>query len=234
MTNIDISALEKALSSKGRQPKKDLSPKPGLSKRALLDEAIKLAEDVNSIYSRNLRTRHAGESYSIQYGDLHSGGYRRTDKIEDIPCQVFEQLVANGRRLLKDYHGMIDQVIQLNPELALEANLEGQTGSDVLRFAYDRRIEQIGKLLSSRVVSPEVSLSLQFKDLVIKAPLGKEFEISIDYWIGRSVTVGGVSLYSRKRDDMIRLAQFLTYFEQVETEINRQLDTIEIKKEVTR
>lgn len=232
MTEFNISALEQALSSKGRQPKKDL-PKLGLSKRELLDEAIKLAEDVRSIYSRNLRTRHAGKSYYIQYGNLHSGRYRE-DKIEDIPRQAFEQLVANGRRLLKDYYGMIDHVTQLNPELALEANLEGQTGSDVLKFAYGRRIEQIDKLLSSRVVSPEVSLFLRFKDLMVKPPLGKEFEISIDYWTGRSATVGGIDLYSRKRDDMMRLAQFLTYFEQVLDEINRQLDEIEIKKEVTR
>ena len=230
--DIDLSELEKALSFKGRQHKEKVSPiKPGLSKQQLLDEAVKLASDVNHIYSRRLSTRVAGKSYYIDSGDLYQGGYRRQS--EDVPLQVFEQLVANGKRLLKDYHEITEQVIQMNPGLALEANLEGKTGSKVLQFAYDRRINQIGALLNSRVSSPTVDLFLRFAKLVVKAPLGKEFEVYVDWW-GGAPSLRGVSLYDKNKNGMARLAHFITYFEQVESGIKRQLDTIEIKKEVAK
>lgn len=231
METFDLSSLEKALSPKGRQSKKDLSPKPGLSKQELLDEAKRLAEDVNSIYSRPLRTRHAGDSYYIQYGDLHGSGSRW--EIKDVPRQALEQLVVNGRRLLKDYYQMIEEVTQLNPELALEANLEGKTRGNILSFTYHRRIKQLEELLNSRVESPEVGLRLSFGGLVVKPPSGNGFEISVDWWVGRQAIVSGVFLNPRHKDDMIRLNHFLTYFEQVLDGVNRQLGKIKIKKEVT-
>lgn len=227
---FNLAALEKALSPKGRQPRQNLTPTSSLSKQALLDEAINLASDVQAIYSRDLRTRHAGVSYRIR-NRFVSAGYYHALKIEDVPRQVLQRLVTNGRRLCKNYYQIIDRVVQLNPGLALEANLEGKTGYDVMRFVYDRRLDQIGTLLHSRILSPEVNLLLTFRALKVQPPLGEGFEISIDWAMRGQPLVSGVSLSARTETEMIRLVQFLTYFEQVTNEMNRQLNTIVIRKE---
>lgn len=231
MESFDIAALEKALSTKGRHPKEDVSIKPGASNQQLLNEAIRLGEDVQRIYSRDLSTRVAGESYSIEYGNLYQGN-SRWDKTEGIPRRVFEQLIKNGKRLLKDHFKTVEQVIQLNPGLALEANLEGKTGSKVLQFAYDRRVEQINALLESRVSALSgMRLYLEFK-IEMQPPGGEPFGISISHWNSRYPSVSGIEVNANNAENRVRLVCFITHFEQVEREINRQLDMIEIRKEM--
>ncbi len=233
MTNFDLEALEKALSSKERKPRQDLSLKSALSKRDLWNEAVRLADEMDTIYGRKLRTRHHGDSYYIYSGSLVRNGFRHND-IDDVPRPVFEKLVANGRRALKDYHDMVHKLIIENPEIALEANLEGKTGSGVLNFAYNKRMEQIDITFRSRVMCPTGNIYLNLP-ITLKTPLGEEFVISVNWWsYRRHPSVNGIERYPKKPQEMVKLVHFLTYFEQVVREINRQLDEIEIRKEVKR
>jgi len=233
MTNFDLEALEKALSSKARKPRQDLSLKSALSKRDLWNEAVRLADEMYTIYNRKLRTRHQGDSYYIYSGRLIKNDYRHDD-INNVPRPVFEKLIANGRRVLKDYHDMVNKLVMENPDVALEANLEGKTGNDVLKFAYNKRIEQIDNIFRSRVVCPTCNLYLNLP-VTLRPPLGEEFRISVNWWSYRRYpSVNGIELYPKKPQEMAKLVHFLTYFEQVEREINRQLDEIEIRKEVSR
>jgi hypothetical protein len=235
MTEFDLEALEKALGSKGRKPRQGLSLKQPRSKQELYEEAKRLAKEYDDVYSKYLYTRHKGDSYWIMHGELRRDRYYRVDDIDKVPIQVFEQLVANGRRRLKDYHEMLNRVIQENPEIALEANLEGKTNSELLRFAYRKRLDQIDEVITRRVKTPQVAMYLSF-NIWLEPPLGQHFTISVNWWSYRvrSVTVSGVELYPKKPNEMAKLVHFLTYFEQVIEQVNQQLDEIEIKKEVAK
>jgi len=226
--DFDLDALEKALSSKGRKPRQDLSLKSALTKRELWNEAVKLADEMYTVYNRKLRTRCQGDSYYIYSGRLIKNEYICND-IDNVPRPVFEKLVANGRRVLKDYHDMVNKLVMENPEIALEANLEGKTGNDVLRFVYSKRIKQIDNIFRSRVVCPTVGV--HFNLLIgLKLPLSDKFSITVNWWSYRRYpSISGIELRAKKPQEMAKLVHFLTYFEQVEREINRQLDEIEIK-----
>jgi len=231
--DFDLDALEKALSSKSRKPRQGLSLSPALSKRELWNEAVKLADEMYAVYYRKLRTRHQGDSYYIYSGRLIRNEYICND-IDNVPRPVFEKLVTNGKRTLKDYHDMVNKLVVENPEVALEASLEGKTGSNILRFAYKKRIEQIDSIVRNRVICPTAILYFNLP-VRLKPPLGEEFSISVHWYsYQRCPMVSGIELCAKKPQEMARLVHFLTYFEQVEREINRQLDEIEIKKEVTK
>jgi len=180
MTNFDLEALEKALSSRERKPRQDLSLKSALSKRDLWNEAVRLADEMYAIYNRKLRTRHRGDSYYIYSGRLIMNDYRHDD-IDNVPRPVFEKLIANGRRVLKGYHDMVNKLVMENPELALEANLEGKTGSDVVKWAYNKRINQIDNIFRKRVVCPTAGAYFNLP-IRLKTPLGGEFMISVNWW----------------------------------------------------
>lgn len=231
MTEFDLSTLERALSSKGRKPRQDLSLKPALSKRELWDEALRLGREMDHIYSRNLWVRCQGATYRVRYGELLTGCYKRVD-IDEAHYEVLERLVANGRKRLKNYHDMVNQVIQECPVLALEANLEGHSGSTVLEFIYDKRLEQILTVLHQRISSPKETLFINLS-IMMRPPLGTEFAVAIKGWLNRSsVIVEGIELRAKTPAEIAKLVHFLTYFEQVIDGMNRQIDNIEIKKEV--
>lgn len=230
MQEFDLAALEKALFTKSRKPRQDFTLKPGLSKQALYDEAKRLAKEYYGIYRKNLGTRHRGQSYMIVYGQLRQGRYSQIGDIEQVPTAVFEKLVVNGRFHMKSYHDASNTVIMQNPEIALEANLEGKTNNEVLNFVYGKRLKQIEQLLTQRVSSPEAVMHLNF-DITMKPLLGQPFLVTVSHWTTRSARVDGIESYPKSEVEMVKLVHFLTHFEQVVDELNRQLDKVEIRKE---
>jgi hypothetical protein len=231
MTEFDLDALEKALSSKSRQPRQSLSLGPAKSKQELFDEAKKLASELYSVYHKTLRTRYRGDSYCVRYWE---GSLRRNDiklnDISNVPIQVFENLVSNGRRYLKDYHNMVNTLVTQSPELALEANLEGKTGTEVLQYVYSKRLDELDKIIRSRILSPEAELYIHC-DMWFESST-PQFKLTISGWLHRSgsVSVSGVELHPKKPEDMAKLFCFLNHFDDVVKELKRQIDAIKINK----
>jgi hypothetical protein len=229
MTEFNLDALEKALSSKSRQPRQSLSLGPAKSKQELFDEAKKLASELWNVYNKKLRTRYRGDSYYIPYWD---GSLRRNDNgvddIRNIPIQVFENLVNNGRRLLKDYHNMVNTLVMQSPELALEANLEGRSGTEILSYIYSKRLDELDRIIRSRILSPEADVYVKC-DMWFESSI-PQFRVTVSGWVhqSRGVSVSGVELHPKRPEDMAKLLYFLSHFDGVVDQLNKQIDKIKI------
>jgi hypothetical protein len=229
MTELDLSALEKALSSKSRQPRQSLSSSTPKSKHELFDEAKKLACELHEVYHKKLGTRYQGDSYYVAYWD--SSLRRNNDPVGDItnvPIQVFKNLVNNGIRWLKDYHNMLNILVTQFPELALEANLEGKSGSELINYIYFKRIGELERIIRSRILSPE-------GDILVKCDVWFEnsvpqFHVSVSGWLhqSRGVSISGIEQRPQHPEDMAKLLYFLGHFNEVADQINKQIDKITI------
>lgn len=226
---FNLGALERALTTKERKPKLKLKP---YSREELLSQVKRMAEELDKLSMRNLSTRYDDSSWKY-VGRFYQDGYRKED--DEAPLQVLERLVVNGQKRLKPYHDMINHIVMTNPELALEANLEGRTGFEVLSYAYNQRIEQIDEYLRSHIViSPPHGPAIFIKFGIELGMGGETLGLSINGWLHHpGISIDGVSPYPKKKKEMDGLIFFIQNTDKVIAEIGRQISQIEIKKEVT-
>jgi hypothetical protein len=230
VSEFNLDALEKVLSPKGRQLRQSLSLKPAKSKQALYDEGKKLAKELYDVYAKKvLRTRYQGESYYIHH---YTGLLYRNEfdvDVNSVPIQVLENLVNNGNLLLKDYHNMIDTLVIQLPELALEANLEEKSGSEVLRYIYFKRLDELDKIVKYRILSPEANIYITF-DMWFESP-APQSKLTVTGWLHQGrMNIDGIELYPKNPTGVSKLIYFLTNFDKVVDQVNKQIDKIKIKK----
>ncbi|MCD6390532.1 MAG: hypothetical protein J7L92_00840 [Dehalococcoidia bacterium] len=220
--DIDLGALENALSSKAKKTRKGSAIKG--SKQELFEEAKILAKELLGVYSKKLRTRHQGKTYYVSGDHLRIGYWERVDDINEVPHIVFERLVTNGRKWLKDYHEATARVIKDNPSLALEANLEGKTNMDILQYAEDKIRDEITQLIQGRIKAPGIN-RIFFRFLVSLSGYPINISGSLDGYF----YVDDIDFKPKDPSSADMVIKFINHFEEVKEQINRQIDGIMIK-----
>lgn len=224
MTEFNLDALEQAL--KPRERKKGLKLE-AYSREELIYQVKRMAGELKQLNMKELKTKHDGESWEFEENNnCFICGYRRQDD-DDIPIEVLKRMVANGQKKLKSYHDMIDHLVVSNPEIALEANLEGKSGTEVLGYAYGKRVKQIQDYIDSYIVVPRYGNTRLFIRLNVNLDV---LNLEMNYWIGEGgISLGGVALNPTNQEEGQKLLFFLTNFDKVLAGIDRQLSKIKIK-----
>lgn len=227
--DIDMDALEQALSSKRGYGDKSPSIDPFASNEDLLNEAIRLAKDVDYITGSLLRIQYQREKFWVdRYGALYRDATGRVKDANAAPRKALERLISRGRSRLKYYYEAIEKVTKEVPTLTLEANLEGEQSRNVLHYIEKKMTSEVSKIINGSITAPS-GVRMQIY-ITVAFPNGRA---TIGGYLGGDFGFTGIEFVPRSNRggfEIDKTLSFIKSFEQVKVQLIQHLDQITVKR----